>query len=42
MVLDTIKTKKVGNSVVSVFVLSPKTMEICKFIYVNSLLQQSN
>ena len=42
MELDTIKTKKVGNSVVSVFILSPKTMEIYKFIYVNSLLQQSN
>ena len=42
MELDTIKTKKVGNSVVSIFIFNPKTMEIYKFIYVNSLLQQSN
>ena len=42
MELDTIKAKKVGNSVVSIFILNPKTMEIYKFIYVNSLLQQSN
>ena len=29
MVLDTIKTKKVGDSIASAFILTPQTMEIC-------------